>query len=446
MRPNLENRRLAGNERLYMYHYMLPVSNKNIVDIAKRAFDLVDPRLMGHGERVAGIMFQMLKADGSYEDQETRNLLALAVLHDIGAYKTEEIDRMVEFETRDVWNHSIYGYLFFYYFSLFRDLSQVILYHHADWTMLRQIDSAPDAIKKAAQILQLADRLDIYLGNPRNKDHMEGFYRYLERERDKRFSSEVIDLFCGLQFVPQSLHYVKLELEYDRIMEAVPFTEEEKESVLRMLIYAIDFRSAHTVTHSITTTVISSELARRLYREQDTINDIFCGAMLHDLGKIGIPVEILEFPGKLSPQAMKVMKTHVDLTGHILGDSVSSAVKDIALRHHEKLDGSGYPGGLKAEALNVPQRIVAVADIASALTGTRSYKGAFSKDKTVDIMMGMAKQGFLDEGIVKLMLDNYDAVMESVRQKTGPLLKQYLGMQDRYWEILHHVKGYLEVL
>ena len=78
--------------------------------------------------------------------------------------------------------------------------------------------------------------------------------------------------------------------------------------------------------------------------------------MLHDLGKIGIPSEILEFPGKLSPQAMNVMRTHVDLTEIILGDSVTRKVKDIALRHHEKLDGSGYPRGLKGMRSDGSQR------------------------------------------------------------------------------------------
>lgn len=104
-----------------MYDYILPVSNKDIVNIAKRAFNLVDPRLMGHGERVANIMFQIMEAEGGYTPVQMRNLLTLAVLHDIGAYKTEEIDHMVEFETKHVWNHSIYGYLFLNYFHCLRN-------------------------------------------------------------------------------------------------------------------------------------------------------------------------------------------------------------------------------------------------------------------------------------------------------------------------------------
>ena len=76
-----------------MPEYSLPVGNKDLINIARRAFNLVDPRLIGHGARVSYLVFQMLKEDGTYTPSEMRNLLILAALHDIGAYKTEEIDR-----------------------------------------------------------------------------------------------------------------------------------------------------------------------------------------------------------------------------------------------------------------------------------------------------------------------------------------------------------------
>ena len=215
-------------------------------------------------------------------------------------------------------------------------------------------------------------------------------------------------------------------------MEAVPLTEQEKESVLKMLIYAIDFRSPYTVTHTIVATVISQVLAERLCEDYEEIRDVYWGAMLHDLGKIGIPMEILEFPGKLSSQDMKIMKDHVTLTGYILGDSVSQSVREIALRHHEKLDGSGYPRGLSAKELNTPQRIVAVADVVSALTGVRSYKGAFPTEKTRAILTEMARKGFLDVQIVAYMTKEFDVIMERVQEKTGPALKAYGQLQSRY--------------
>ena len=139
---------------------------------------------------------------------------------------------------------------------------------------------------------------------------------------------------------------------------------------------------------------------------------------------------------------MRVMRTHVDLTGHILGASVSERVKNIALRHHEKLDGSGYPQGLAAESLDTLQRIVAVADIISALTGTRSYKDAFSKEKTVSVLEDMAGKGLIDAVIVSMFVENYDSIMEAVRLRSRPILDKYHEMQQQYQVLAGKMKGW----
>ena len=424
-----------------MPEYSLPVGNKDLINIARRAFNLVDPRLIGHGARVSYLVFQMLKEDGTYTPSEMRNLLILAALHDIGAYKTEEIDRMVEFETKEVWNHSIYGYLFFHYFTPFEYWDSVVLYHHMPWNRLRKQKDVPERVRGGGP--------DPQSGGPgRHLFRLIRLYRripeihgVLRRQEGLAYSPGVSGLFRRLgpevldRLAVQGQEYCLPEDvsgQFDRTMEEVPFTEDEQKALLRMLTYVIDFRSSHTVTHTITTTVISEELAVRMLDSGNDIRDVICAAMLHDLGKIGIPVEILEFPGKLSPQAMRVMRTHVDLTGQILGTNVSARVRDIALRHHEKLDGSGYPRGLSAVSLDMPQRIVAVADIISALTGTRSYKDAFSKEKTVSILKDMADNGLIDSMIVSMFVENYDTIMGAVRRRSQPILDKYHEMQRQY--------------
>ena len=88
------------------------IRKENIVHILRQTLSMVDPRLISHGERVSYIVLKMLQYEGKHSPPEILNRCMLAVVHDIGAYKTEEIDRMVEFETESVWDHSIYGYLF----------------------------------------------------------------------------------------------------------------------------------------------------------------------------------------------------------------------------------------------------------------------------------------------------------------------------------------------
>ena len=287
---------------------------------------------------------------------------------------------------------------------------------HADCVVFNQVVQIPNQ-RKLLRKLQAKAKRHGSMPDPSNKIAKEDIEEVLDRLAVQGQE------YC----LPEDVSG-----QFDRTMEEVPFTEDEQKALLRMLTYVIDFRSSHTVTHTITTTVISEELAVRMLDSGNDIRDVICAAMLHDLGKIGIPMEILEFPGKLSPQAMRVMRTHVDLTGQILGTNVSSRVRDIALRHHEKLDGSGYPRGLSAVSLDMPQRIVAVADIISALTGTRSYKDAFSKEKTVSILKDMADNGLIDSMIVSMFVENYDTIMGAVRRRSQPILDKYHEMQRQY--------------
>ena len=192
---------------------------------------------------------------------------------------------------------------------------------------------------------------------------------------------------------------------------------------------------------TMTTTSISYELAKRMGLKGRALSDIYFGSLLHDLGKIGIPVEILEFPGKLSPQAMRIMRTHVELTGLILGPDVEEKIRKIAMRHHEKLDGSGYPLGLTAMDLSLEERIVAVADIVSALAGTRSYKEAFSRERIVGIIGKMKEDGLIDGSIVDVMTDNFDDIMGKTGVRCQPIMDMYQDIQREYQELAGYMEG-----
>lgn len=408
------------------------VNSRNIGPLIQRTLNYVDGRLIDHGERVARFVANMMEVHGGYSVREKRDICFLALIHDIGAYKTEEINKMLEFETQNVWEHSVYGYLFVRYLTPLKNLSPVILFHHLDYEILRQIDT-PCA--EAAQMIYLADRVDVFLEN--GGVIGSGLHKYFEQNRDTRFSGEIIDLFWeAYDRFPKEKDENRRRALTEELIQ-VPFTQEEIDAYLKMLIYVIDFRSRHTVTHTVTTTTISRVLAELMNLSEQEQLQVEYGAELHDLGKVGIPVEILEFPGKLSPQAMRVMRTHVTITKEILGDSVDESIARISLRHHEKLDGSGYPLGLSGEELTVCERIVAVADIVSALCGTRSYKEAFPKERVLNIIGQMAEAGQIDSEIVDLIKSKFDWIMERVREVSAPLLELYHQIGEEYADLLH---------
>ncbi|KLU71170.1 MAG: hypothetical protein RHS_2949 [Robinsoniella sp. RHS] len=418
---------------------MKQISSKNMAGIVCRTLNHVDERLVDHGIRVAYIVLKMLEAEGISDQKRIRDLCFLTMVHDVGAYKTEEINDMVQFETGNVWNHSIYGYLFLKYLSPFSELSSVILFHHTDYEKLIRIPDLQSDIIKWAQIVNLADRMDVCMQTGEVKD----ITSFLERFREKKFSSEVVDLFLTVEkkdHVLENLrrnHEEKLNISKEVFMSLgnPSYAKEEIDTYLKMIVYAIDFRSPFTVIHTITTTSISRELAVLMDLDENQVTQIYYGALLHDLGKIGIPVEILEYPGKLSPQAMKIMKTHVNITEEIMNGEIEPVVAKIALRHHEKLDGSGYPRGLKSNDLTLSERIVAIADIVSALYGRRSYKEAFGKEKIVGILSEMKENGLLCYQTVDIMIKHFDEIMENVRNTCEPVLEVYDHMNIEYTEL-----------
>lgn len=106
------------------------ISSSNIIQILKKALDSVDPRLVDHGERVGYLVAKMLEARGGVTEKQIVDCYVLGLLHDIGAYKTEEIGEMMRFESVDVWNHSIYGYLFLKTAGPMGNLADAVLCHH----------------------------------------------------------------------------------------------------------------------------------------------------------------------------------------------------------------------------------------------------------------------------------------------------------------------------
>ena len=159
----------------------------------------------------------------------------------------------------------------------------------------------------------------------------------------------------------------------------------ERETITR-LARAAEFRDPETGAHIQRMAHYSALVARRLDMGEQYADEMLQAAPMHDVGKLGIPDYILLKAGRLSAEEMTVMKRHPTIGYDILKDSSSSVVRMgavIALSHHEKFDGTGYPGKLRASAIPLEGRIVAVADVFDALTSERPYKRAWTLDKAI---------------------------------------------------------------
>lgn len=187
----------------------------------------------------------------------------------------------------------------------------------------------------------------------------------------------------------------------------------------------------------MSTKAFSLEIGKLMRINKRDMDILYYGSLLHDIGKIVIPLNILEAPRRLTDEEMRIMKAHVIITDRILNGVLDDSVALVASRHHEKLDGTGYPLGLSANDLTDLQQYVAVADILSALYSKRSYKEAFPPEKVKGILQSDADNGKINKAAVKAVVDNFDLIIgnyETERNETMDRYKEILEQYDSIYE------------
>jgi len=188
-------------------------------------------------------------------------------------------------------------------------------------------------------------------------------------------------------------HQKELEAEVTKRTEQLQQAFEKIKIASLDTIYRLSRAAEHkdtdTGAHIQRMSQYAAAVARRLGINDSTIEAILYAAPMHDVGKIGIPDQILTKPGRLDPVEWNIMKEHSILGVQILEGSDAESIKlaeIIARAHHEKWDGSGYPEGLKGSEIPLAARITAIADVFDALTSKRPYKEAFSLEKSFTII------------------------------------------------------------
>ncbi|OOZ43266.1 response regulator [Solemya velum gill symbiont] len=202
-----------------------------------------------------------------------------------------------------------------------------------------------------------------------------------------------------------SEHKSLLELQVEARTKELYETRLE---VVRSLGRAAEFRDNETGLHIVRMSKISQLMAQAIGLGEKQAELILNAAPMHDIGKVGIPDSVLLKPGKLTSEEWDIMKTHTTIGHQILSGENSSDLMDmakiIALCHHEKWDGSGYPNGLKGEAIPIEARIVALADVFDALTNDRPYKKAWSIEEALTEIDKQRNQHF-ESRLVNVFID-----------------------------------------
>ncbi|MEL7563481.1 MAG: HD-GYP domain-containing protein [Dehalobacterium sp.] len=140
------------------------------------------------------------------------------------------------------------------------------------------------------------------------------------------------------------------------------------------IVAQVEEKDFYTRNHAARVQIYSIKIAEKLHLSPEMIDDLAWAGILHDIGKINIPDEVLNKPGRLTPEEFEMIKTHPAEGKHMVEGTLLEYLSDIIAQHHERLDGSGYPYGLTADKILLGAKIIAVADVFDAMTSDRPYK------------------------------------------------------------------------
>lgn len=188
--------------------------------------------------------------------------------------------------------------------------------------------------------------------------------------------------------------------------------EQSRLEIIRRLGRAAEYKDNETGNHILRMSHFAQMLARAAGLSEEQADNILLAAPMHDIGKIGIPDSILLKPGKLDPDEWEIMKSHVTIGADLLAGTdipLLTMARNIALTHHEKWDGSGYPYGLAGEAIPIEGRICAICDVFDALTSERPYKKAWPVEEAIALLHQQKGRHF-DPALVDL----FDTIMNEV--------------------------------
>ncbi len=206
-------------------------------------------------------------------------------------------------------------------------------------------------------------------------------------------------------------NYVDLKAANQELQEAYLDT-------IHRLVRASEYKDEDTGAHILRMSRYSALIAQKLGFTAREVQTILYAAPMHDVGKIGIPDNILMKPGKLTGEEVRIMRTHCTIGANILAYSKAEVLKvaeQIAISHHEKWDGTGYPLGLAGEDIPLVGRIVGIADVFDALTSKRPYRSPYSIETAIDIITKERGRHF-DPRVADVFLENIDEVLREKEQ------------------------------
>jgi HD-GYP domain-containing protein (c-di-GMP phosphodiesterase class II) len=402
-----------------------------------QAVDLVSPLVADHHRRTAQIAYG-LGMQMKLSEDELHDLVTAAALHDVGGLTRRERLATLDFEYQDPHGHAVLGYLLLQSFPRFQEPANIVRFHHVPWMQGEGalFDGVP--VPRTSHLLHLADRAAVLLDPASDVlGQVDGILEKIHSQAGERFLPEQVQALDDLAereaFWLDTVYLQHLDTLGRRMRwEQVYLTEEDFLGLTNLFRRIIDFRSRFTASHSAGVAATAGVLAQLCGFSPADCRTIHLAGLLHDLGKLGVPAEILEKPGRLTREEFSVVRRHTYYTFHLLEPlRVLDVIRVWAALHHERMDGHGYPFHLTAEEIPLGSRIVSVADVFTALTEDRPYRPGMSGADAFQILSEAVSERRLDRQVVNTVhshLDELDCARRSAQSLALEEYHQFLAM------------------
>ncbi|ELB2050756.1 hydrolase [Vibrio parahaemolyticus] len=388
-----------------------------------RALDYVGVDDTHHSHRVAYIAYQCALAL-SWDLKKAEFCYFAGMIHDCGVSETQEHKMLLdELIPQDAKAHCLRGYQTLKQCRLLSQFAVPVLYHHTHWDELQHLD-LPEFEKDVAALLYLSDRLDFMRARYVMNCHCDIVTLHEELIAECVLANAgtlfnpvmckaMVKLIMtdGFWFAMESENIETIGLNFKSIdWLQKQLTIWDMNSLGLFLARIVDAKSPFTYQHSQKVAELSRYLAGKLGLDEHDQEMLFIAGLVHDIGKLKTPDEILHKEGALSKQEYTRIKRHTIDTQLALHKVFPNAkIAEWASNHHERLDGSGYPYHKTAEELDIPSRIIAVADVFQALSQDRPYRGRMSQTQIAEIMDDLIEQNKLCAHVYEVLEQNMTA-------------------------------------
>ncbi|MDR2142424.1 MAG: HD domain-containing protein [Deltaproteobacteria bacterium] len=404
---------------------LFSISPVNLMRTLAMALDLAVDGISLHQKRVA-VMCGHLAEKLGVKPNEEQALLSAALMHDIGAASFSDERKRIsnpKFAGNpiEIFLHAENGYILLKDSEPFSFTAETIRHHHDKWGGGNPSGLSGDQIPLHSRIIHLADRVDINIDKTKHilacRDDLK---KLIKANHGQSFDPMIIDAF--LECSEKESFWLDLTIpdyvdsfKYRLNMGGTPYNINDLVKIAELFATLIDRMSRFTATHSRSVSGVAVFLARLSGFSDSELELMKISGLLHDLGKLSIPNDILEKPGPLNTEERMTVRQHTFFTYRILSQiEHMETVAAWAAWHHETLDGQGYPFRLNADDLTLGSRIMAVADIFVALTENRPYRKKLPREVVEKIMREMVTKNKIAGNIVSNLMSSYKEAEEIV--------------------------------